>query len=148
MTAADVSRRSVDLALTDLPYGGQPLGLVLADPAGHYLDQRRIRAELDFEHLELASIRLDGALTRLAGQVTLSRLCQCNARALGFLGLDLQERLGQLGLCVLPSPFGLGPTDLLAVDPGREAPGLALGALAGDLPQPLVNPRHWLFLRR
>jgi hypothetical protein len=53
--------------------------------------------------------------------------------------LDLQERLGQLGLGVVLGPFGLVPADLLPVNPSREAPGLALRALAGDLPQPLVD---------
>ena len=49
------------------------------------------------------------------------------------------------GLGVVLGPLGLVPADLFPVDLGREAPGLALGALAGDLPESLVDLRHWLF---
>jgi hypothetical protein len=59
----------------------------------------------------------------VAGKVELSRLCQRDAGPLWFLGLDLQERLGQLGLGVVLGPLGLVPTDLLAV----EAPGFVSG---------------------
>jgi hypothetical protein len=153
---AEQSQRAVDgscglppldggLALTDLPHGGQPPGLVFADTAGGDVDQWSLPTELGLQQVELTPIRFDCALARLAGQVALGRLRQCDAVGLRFLGLDLQQRLGQLGLGVVLGPLGLVPADLLPVDLGREAPGLALGALARDLSQPLVDPRHCLF---
>ena len=113
------------LALADLPHGGEPLGLVLADTAGCDLGQRRLLPELGLEEVELAPIRLERALPRFGGQVAVSCLRQRDSGPLRLLGFDLQERLGRLGLGVILGPLGFVPADLLARDVGTRGKAIS-----------------------
>ena len=91
---------------------------------------------------------MERALTGLGRQVPICCLTECDAsfgrlaRRLVLRRLELEQGLRQFLLGVVLRPLRLVAADLPAVDLRREAPGLALGALARALPQPLVNLRH------
>jgi hypothetical protein len=121
--------------LADLADGCQPFCLVLTDAAGRQLGQRGLGAELRLQQFELALVLLDRALPGLGGEVALGGLGEANAGGLRRRRLDLQQLLRQFGLGFVLRPLGLVAANLLAVDLRREPPSLALGALAGDLPE-------------
>src|SRR5262249_4935042 len=86
---------------------GQPLGLVLADAAGRDVGQKSVGAESRLEMLERPTIFRQRALTRLRGQVALSRLRQRQPTCRWLWLLELQRELRQRVLSVLLAPFGL-----------------------------------------
>src|SRR4029453_10891182 len=121
------------------------MSLVLADPTGRDLSQRRVLAEVLLKGAEDAAVLGDRPFARLRRLIAIDCLCEREARALRLRLFDLERPLRERLLRVLLRPVGAEDADLLPVLSDRhKAPGFALGALTGDLPSPLPDFRHWL----
>src|SRR5207249_4977730 len=120
---------------------GQPLGLVLADPAGGDVNERGVRAEHRLEVLQVAPVLRQRPLPRLRGEVTLRGLGERQARRLRLrLLIELQEARRQGVLGVLRGPFRLEEPDLFPVLDGDEPPGLSPRGLPGNPAGALARP--------
>src|SRR5439155_20554918 len=127
------------LALTDLPHGREARTLVLGDAGGCDLSQRGVLSEVLLQMTEDADVLEERSLPRLGSQVALGRLGQRQSARLRLRLLHLKQASGERLLGILAGPLSLVDSFLLAVHLHGVAPGLALRALAGDLPGSLVN---------
>src|SRR5436309_16110086 len=96
--------------------------------------------------LERPPVLGDRALARLQTEVALGCRRQRDAGVLRLLGFHLEQRCCQFSLRVVLRPLRLVATDLPTADLSREAPGLALRALARDSPGALIHLRHLVIL--
>src|SRR4030095_10081088 len=93
------------------------------------------------ETQQVTLVGVEGLLSRLRSEVSLRRLCQRDA-AYRLRRFDFEQRLRESRLRVVLRPLGAVALPPFAVHFSCESPCLALGALAGNLSQPLVDLRH------